>query len=73
MLADDNNMEDFHIVENPVDRFNNYYGMFTKRTLNLTGGFIDTATLIGSTIQEPMVPFARSANYELFAGGTNLI
>ena len=73
MMAEDNDMEDFHIVENPVDRFNNYYGMFTKRSLDLTGGFIDTATLIGSTIKEPLVPFARSSNYELFAGGTVLI
>lgn len=72
-LADDNTMSDFHIVENPVDRFSNYYGMFTKRNLNLTGGFIDTATLVGSSIYEPLVPYARSNNYEIYAGGTALI
>lgn len=73
MLADDNKMDDFHIIENPVDRFNNYYGMFTKRTLNLTGGFIDTATLIGSTVVEPIYGFARTSNYELYAGSETII
>ena len=72
-LADDNVMSDFHIVENPVDQFSNYYGMFTKRSLDLTGGFIDTATLVGSTIYEPLLPYARESNYELHAGGTALI
>lgn len=72
-LADDNIMSDFHIVENSVDQFSNYYGQFTKRSLDLTGGFIDTATLVGTTILEPLVPFARQSNYELHAGGTALI
>lgn len=72
-LAMDNDMEDFHIVENPVEMFSDYYGMFTKRSINLTGGFISTDTLIGSTIFEPIVPFARSANYELYAGGETII
>lgn len=73
ILADDNDMEDFHIIENSVDIFNNYYGMFTKRSFDLTGGFIDTATLVGSTVKEPLVSFARSDTHELYAGGEALI
>lgn len=72
-LADNNDMADFHVVENAVDRFSNYYGMYTKRSLDLTGGFIDTATLVGSTIYEPLVPYARQNNAEIHAGGEALI
>jgi hypothetical protein len=72
-LADDNDMEDFHIVENPVDRFSNYYGMYTKRSIDLTGGFISTDTLIGTTIEEPITPFAREDRFELYAGGETII
>lgn len=72
-LAMDNDMEDFHIIENPVDKFSNYYGMFTKRSIDLTGGFISTDTLTGSTINEPILPFARSSDFEIYAGGETII
>ena len=46
-IARDSTMSNWKVVENPLSRYENYMGMFTKRNFDLTGGFIDNATLIG--------------------------
>jgi hypothetical protein len=40
-------MENWKIVENANPQYENYLAMFTKRNFDLTGGFIDNATLVG--------------------------
>ena len=72
-LADNNDMGDRHVVRNPVDEFNDYVGIFTKRSLDLTGGFIDTAEMAGQVIKDSIYQYARSENYELYSGEEGLI
>ena len=51
-LPDDNEMGDLHLIENSVEEFNSYVGIFTKRSFDLTGGFVDTAELTGQVTKE---------------------
>lgn len=67
-LADGNDMGDLHIVENPVEDFNDYYGVFTKRSFDLTGGFIDTAEMAGTSLQHSIYKYLRENNIELYSG-----
>lgn len=68
-LADNNDMNDYHIVENPEERFNDYSGVFIKRTLNLTEGFIDTATMAAKSILDDYYKYTRVIpNPELYTG-----
>lgn len=46
-LTTHNRMDDVLLVENGDPNFGNYLGGYTKRTFDLTGGFVDTATVIG--------------------------
>ena len=46
-LADDVDMSKRLEIFNPTDDFENYIGIVTSRTLDLTGGFIDIAKFIG--------------------------
>ena len=46
-IAKNPTMENWKIVENTNPRYENYMAMFTKRNFDLTGGFIDNATLVG--------------------------
>lgn len=72
-LADGNDMGDLHIVENPVEEFNDYYGVFTKRSFDLTGGFIDTAEMAATAFKEHLYKYMRDPNPELHAGEEGLI
>lgn len=73
-LATDNKMDEFHVIQNPNDQFTDYYGMYTKRTLDLTGGFIDTAELVGSTVNDNQYLFTkRETDFELIAGEDGII
>ena len=67
-MADGNDMGDLHIVENPVEGFNDYYGVFTKRSFDLTGGFIDTAEMSGTSLQHSIYKYTRETNIELYSG-----
>lgn len=68
-LADNNDMNDFHVVENPNEDFNDYLGVFVKRTLDLTGGFIDTATMAGKSIEDDYYKYTREdPEPELYSG-----
>ena len=68
-LADNNDMNDFHVVENPNENFNDYLGVFIKRTLDLTGGFIDTATMAGKSIEDDYYKYTREdPEPELYSG-----
>lgn len=68
-LADNNDMNDFHVVENPNEDFNDYLGVFIKRTLDLTGGFIDTATMAGKSIEDDYYKYTREdPEPELYSG-----
>lgn len=67
-LADGNDMGDLHIVENPVNKFNDYYGVFIKRSFDLTGGFIDTAEMVGTTLQHNAYKYTRDTDVELYSG-----
>lgn len=68
-LADNNDMNDFHVVENPNENFNDYLGVFIKRTLDLTGGFIDTATMAGKSIEDDYYRYTREdPEPELYSG-----
>ena len=46
-LATEISMNNNRLVENPIQGLRDYLGIFTKRTFDLTGGFIDTAELVG--------------------------
>ena len=46
-LADDVAMDKRLEIYNPTEDFANYIGIVTSRTIDLTGGFIDTARYIG--------------------------
>ena len=68
-LADNNDMNDFHVVENPDEEFNDYSGVFIKRTLDLTGGFIDTATMAAKSILDDYYKYTRTIPVpELYTG-----
>lgn len=68
-LADNNDMNDFHVVENPDEEFNDYSGVFIKRSLDLTGGFIDTATMAAKSVLDDYYKYTRTVpNPELYAG-----
>lgn len=68
-LADNNDMNDFHVIENPNSDFNDYSGVFIKRTLDLTGGFIDVATMSAKSILDDYYKYAREIpDAELYAG-----
>lgn len=69
-LADGNDMGDLHIVENPVLDFNDYYGVFTKRSFDLTGGFIDTAEMDGTTLKHSFYKYMREEadGIEVYSG-----
>lgn len=72
-LADGNDMGDLHIIENPVLDFNDYFGVFTKRSFDLTGGFIDTAEIAGTSLKHSFYKFTRdeedeTVEIELFSG-----
>lgn len=45
-IASDISMNDLRAVQNEAEGYDNYLAMFTNRTFDLTGGFIDTAKLI---------------------------
>ena len=47
-IASDSLMNNLRLVENAVPEYNNYLARFTKRTFDLTSGFIDTAELVGN-------------------------
>jgi hypothetical protein len=73
-LADGNDMNDFHIVQNPNEDFNDYSAVFTKRTLDLTGGFIDTATMAGKSILDDYYKYTKEEEeYELYTGEEGVI
>ena len=69
-IADGNDMNDYHIVQNPNENFNDYSGVFTKRSFDLTGGFIDTATMAARLIPDDYYKYARTIEdqIELYAG-----
>lgn len=46
-LAFDSSMDCSHTIENARQDMDNYIAMYTQRSLDLTGGMIDTAKLIG--------------------------
>ena len=45
--ADDIDMDYSRFVENPVAELDGFVAMFESRTIDLTGGFFDSATMIG--------------------------
>lgn len=72
-LADGNDMGDRHIVQNPVEWFNDYYGVFVKRSFDLTGGFIDTAEMDAKAFKEHLYKFAKDPDPELYTGEDGII
>ena len=69
-LAENSVINIRRIIENNSNQYKDYIGRYTKRTLDLTGGFIDTAELVGY--------FDTSADYyytgtELYAGDNFLL
>lgn len=46
-IAHDSDMDAWRNIENPTQDIHDYIGIYTKRNFDLTGGFIDTATLVG--------------------------
>lgn len=40
-------MGDMRLIENPDSRFSDFIGMFEERSIDLTGGFFDSAKLVG--------------------------
>ena len=68
-LADNNDMNDFHVVENPDEEFNDYSGVFIKRSIDLSGGFIDTATMAAKSILDDYYKYTRIVpGPELYTG-----
>jgi len=65
-------------VENPVQDLDGFVSMFTQRTFNLTGGFVDTAQMIGKFNVADRYYFTgredTNSTIELYAGeGTEII
>ena len=70
-LADDIQMDSLIQIENNRKEFNNYIGQYTKRTFDLTGGFIDNASLLGYfDISDTQI---KAGNGELFADDNRII
>ena len=58
-------MTNWKVIENAIPSYNNYIGVYSKRNLDLTGGFIDMATLIGYQNDRDQYYYADT---ELYAG-----
>lgn len=44
-IADDTSMNDLRTIQNEIEGLDSYMGVFTNRTFDLTGGFVDTCKL----------------------------
>ena len=63
-------MDGSRSVENPNVELNGFVAVFEQRTFDLTGGFVDTATMLGYYDYSDRYYFATPENdiTEIFAG-----
>lgn len=76
--TDDISMDNAHFVENPVAELDGFVAMYESRTFDLTGGFIDSAKMIGKFNTADRYYFTgredTNSHTELYAGdGTEII
>lgn len=69
-LADGETINHLRLVDNALSNYNDYLAHFTKRSLNLTGGFIDTAEMMGDFNTQNQFLYAGN---ELYANNNELL
>lgn len=74
-IASDISMNDLRYVQNTVVGYNGYLAMFTTRTFDLTGGFIDNSKLIAYYNHQDFEYYGKypQLQQELYSGGTEII
>lgn len=75
---EDISMDNSHLVENPIADLDGFVAMYESRTFDLTGGFVDSAKMIGKFNTADRYYFTgredTNSHTELYAGdGTEII
>lgn len=72
-LTDTYELDGRHWIENPNKQFNNFISWYLRRNLDLTGGFVDNATLQGYYYVDYDHKFVRETDFEMYAGEGGII